>query len=284
MRALLCLLPLLTFAQDFSDLSVEKVASNHKFTDGPVWSPDGYLLFCDVPTNRVIKIDTTGQTVRRENSGGASGLDLDGQGRLYAAESRSRRITRTDKKGKVEVLAESWQDKKFNAPNDISVSRNGHVYFTDPAFGPADEARELPYSAYHLSPKGDVQLIAKWETRPNGIALSHDGKALYIANSDERNVRVYDVAKDGSVSNGRILISAIDGPPGGIKIDEKGNVYIAANGVAIYSSEGKLLHTIPMADKPSNIAFGDGDRQTLYITAKTSVYRVRLGAKGPVSH
>jgi gluconolactonase len=194
-------------------------------------------------------------------------------------------VIRTDKKGKVEVLAEKWEGKRLNAPNDIVVSKSGHVYFTDPAFGEQADHRELDfYGVYHITPKGEMSLIAKPAGRPNGIALSPNGKLLYVANSDEKNIRAYDVDKNGAVSNERILISDIAGVPDGIKVDEKGNIYVAAKGVVVYTAEGKLLTTLNLAETPANCAFGDADFQGLYVTARTSVYRVRLDVKGAVQY
>ena len=166
------------------------------------------------------------------------------------------------------------------------MSRSGHIYFTDPAFGPSQtEGRELEfYGVYHITPKGELNLIAKPEGRPNGIALSPDAKLLYVANSDERNVRAYDIAKNGAASNGRVLISGIEGVPDGMKTDEKGNLYVTAKQISVYSSEGKSIGTISVPEVPANCAFGDPDFKSLYITARTSVYRVRLDVKGAVHH
>ena len=197
----------------------------------------------------------------------------------------ARRVTRTDKKGAIEVLAEKWEGKRLNAPNDIVVSKTGHVYFTDPAFGSQADTRELDfYGVYHIPPKGELSAIAKPAGRPNGIALSPNGRILYVANSDERNIRAYDVDRNGEVSGERTVVSGIDGVPDGIRTDEKGNLYVAAKGIVVYSPAGKLLATIPVAETPSNCAFGDADVQTLYITARTSLYRVRLDVKGAVQY
>jgi gluconolactonase len=273
-------------AQDFSKVTIEKVAGAMKFTEGPVWSREGYLLFSDVPSNRLMKL-APGEAVAafQENTHGANGNTFDEKGRLYSCESRTGRVIRTDKKGKVEVLAEKWEGKRLNAPNDIVVSKSGHVYFTDPAFGEQADHRELDfYGVYHITPKGEMSLIAKPAGRPNGIALSPNGKLLYVANSDEKNIRAYDVDKNGAVSNERILISDIAGVPDGIKVDEKGNIYVAAKGVVVYTAEGKLLTTLNLAETPANCAFGDADFQGLYVTARTSVYRVRLDVKGAVQY
>jgi gluconolactonase len=129
-----------------------------------------------------------------------------------------------------------------------------------------------------------MEVIAQPKGRPNGITLAPGGKVLYVVNSDEKNVRAYDIDKNGSASNERVVISNIEGVPDGIKADEKGNVYVACSGIAIYSPDGKLLHTVTMTEKPSNLAFGDADLQTLYITARTSVYRVRLDVKGALHY
>ncbi len=271
-------------AEDYENIAIERVSANLLFAEGPVWSPEGFLLFCDVPANKIFKINTQGQAVFRENSGGASGLAYDGQGRLYVAEGRAKRVTRTDKKGKTETLAESFDGKKLNAPNDLAVSKAGHVYFSDPAFGKQAKEHDLPYSVYHITPKGEIALVAKWETRPNGVALSPDARNLYVTNSDERTVYAFDIAKDGRAANQRLLIKGIDGPPDGIKVDEKGNLFIAANGIAIYSPEGKHIHTIPITEKPSNLTFGEADAQSLYVTARMMLYRVRLNGRGAVSN
>ena len=273
-------------AQDFSNLKVEKVASNQQFTEGPVWSREGFLLWSDVPNNDINKF-TPGQGVSRfrDNSSGANGNTYDERGRLYTCESRTRRVTRTDKKGNVEVLADKWEGKRLNAPNDIVVSKSGHAYFTDPAFGAQADGRELDfYGVYHITPKSEMRLVAKPAGRPNGIALSPNGRLLYVANSDDRNVVVYDVARDGTPSNERVFVSAVEGVPDGIKVDEQGNLYVTAKGLAIYSPDAKLIDTITIPETPANCAFGDPDFQTLYITARTSVYRARMPVKGAVQY
>jgi len=282
-QAVLLLLALPLAAQDFSQVMVEKVTHGYRFTQGPVWSRGGYLLFSDVPGNRIMKVTPDGAAeVYREASNGAAGNAFDTQGRLYTCETHARRVTRTDKKGRIEILADQWEGKRLNAPNDLVVSQSAHVYFTDPAFGNRQDARELDfYGVYHITPKGELAVIAKPAGRPNGITLSPDGRILYVANSDERNLRAYDVDRDGQVSGERVVISKIDGIPDGIRTDQKGNIYIAAKGIAIYSPDGKLMATIPVAETPSNCAFGDADLQTVYITARSSVYRFRLNSNAP---
>ena len=179
--------------------------------------------------------------VFRENSNGANGNAFDAQGRLYTCESRTRRVVRMDKKGEIEVLADKWEGKRLNAPNDIVVRKDGHVYFTDPAFGKQADARELDfYGVYHITPKEEMRLVAKPAGRPNGIALSHNGRVLYVANSDEHLVRAYDLDRNGELSNERVVISGMDGVPDGIRVDEEGNIYVAATGVMIFDARRQV--------------------------------------------
>lgn len=276
------------FAQELKldDLKIERVVAGLLFADGPAWSHENFLIFSDVPRNKLMKL-TPGEPVAifREDARGANGNAFDAQGRLYTCEGRGRRVVRTDKHGKIEAIAERWQGKRLNAPNDIAIRKDGEVYFTDPAFGYQQDSRELNFfGVFHISRKGEIEVVAKPKGRPNGVAIAANGKTLYVGNSDERNVRSYDLDKNGNATNERVVISGIDGVPDGIRLDEKDNLYIAAAGLAVYSPEGKLLVTIPLGEKPSSCAFGDADLQTLYITARRSVYRVRLSVKGSVSY
>ncbi len=218
-------------------------------------------------------------------AGGPIGNTYDSQGRLYTCEFRQRRVTRTLKNGKVEVLASRFEGKRFNAPNDIVVRRDGQVYFTDPAFGDQEDKRELDfYGIFHITPKGDLEVVARWKTRPNGVTLSPNGRILYVADSDARSVRAFDLDRAGAASNERVVLEKITGVPDGIRTDEKGNVYVAAKDVDVYSSQGQLLGKIVLAETPSNLTFGDADLETLFITARTSVYRVRMGVKGALQY
>jgi gluconolactonase len=272
--------------QGEGDLQVQRFATGFRFTEGPAWSREGFLLFSDVPNDRIMKyVPGEKPVVFRENSHGASGNAFDAQGRLYSCESRTRRVVRMNKKGDIQVLADKWEGKRLNAPNDIVVRRDGHAYFTDPAFGNQADTRELDfYGVYHVTPKGELRLVAKPAGRPNGIAFSPNGRMLYVADSDNHDVRAYDVDRNGEVSNERVVISEVDGVPDGIRVDEKGDIYVAANGVAIYNAQGKLIETLLTAETPANCAFGDADLQTLYITARTSLYGVRRDVKGALQY
>jgi gluconolactonase len=269
-------------AQDFANIRIDRVATGYAFAEGPAWSPMGFLIFSDIPNNKLLQFmpgEPAG--VFRADSNGAAGNRFDAQGRLYTCESHARRVTRTDKKGKVEVLAERWQGKRFNAPNDLAVRKEGDVYFTDPAFGNQQDTRELDFfGVYHISRKGELEAIAKPKGRPNGIALAPDGRTLYVSNSDEKNVRAYDLDKNGAASNERTLVAGIEGVPDGICVDEKGDLYVAAKQVEVYSPEGKPIGAVRTEETPSNCTFGDPDLKSLYITARSSVYRARLDVKG----
>ncbi len=272
------------WAEDFSNLKVEQVATGFPGGEGPVWSRQGYLLFSDYSTNTIHRYDPAkGVSVFRSDSNGANGNALDRKGRLYTCEYRSRRVTRTSKSGKIEVLADKWEGKRLNAPNDIIVRRDGHVYFTDPLFTPLEQ-RELDfYGVYHITPNGKMSLIAKPKGRPNGIALSPDGKILYVANTDERNIRAYDLDKKGNATNERVLIADLPGGPDGMKVDAKGNLYITARGIVVYSPQGQPLGRIAVPENPRNCAFGDADFKTLYLTGR-SLFRVRLETPGAIQY
>jgi len=276
------MLPLVAGAQGSVPLKLDPLPGEFTFTEGPAWSRDGYLVFSDTPTGRLLKwVPGHPVEVLRADANGPSGNAFDTEGRLYTCETRTRRVTRTDRSGAVEVLAESWEGKRFNAPNGIAVARNGHVYFTDPAFGWQSDGRELDfYGVYHLPPKGPLRLVARPAGRPHGIALSPNGRTLYVGNADERNIRAYDLDRNGDPSNERVLVSGIAGVPAGICVDEKGDILLAAGGVTVYSPAGKPLDTIQVHGAASNCAFAAADQATLAITARGTVYRVHLEPKG----
>jgi gluconolactonase len=271
---------------DLPDYKSEKVIANLQFADGLAWSRSGFLAVADVRQSKIFRFDSDPHPkVLRDNDGGASGLAYDMQGRLYICESEARRVTRLDQKGKLETLADSYQGRKFNAPNDIVVRKDGHVYFTDPAFGSANDRRDLDfYGVWHISPKGDLDAVAKWKTRPNGIALSAEGKVLFVSDSDRHTIAALDLDRNGQAGNQRDVIRNVAGVPGGIRTDVDGRVYVAAKGVAVYSPEGKLQRTLLEGDNASNCAFGEGDLESLFISARGSVYRVKVGVKGALQY
>lgn len=263
------------------DYFVERLAGGFRFTEGPVWLPEGALLFSDIPTNRLLKWSPkNGMSTARDNSGGANGNAVDESGRVYTCEGGARRVTRTGTDNKIEVLAERFEGKRFNAPNDITVRRDGHAWFTDPSFGSQQDTRELPFhGVFHIKPNGQLEIVARMESRPNGITISPNGRTLYVAVSDERSIRAYDIDRSGNTSNPRLVVTGIDGPPDGIKTNSDGNLFVAANRLAIYSPSGEFIKAVELSEKPSNLAFGPED-DVLFVTARTSLYRVRLTPGG----
>jgi gluconolactonase len=281
----LSVLALPACAQDYSRVAIELIGKGYTFTQGPAWSRDGSLIFSDTAGDKLWKWTPGSQpAIFRDPANGPSGNAYDSQGRLYTCETHARRVTRTNRDGRIEALADQWEGKKLNAPADLAVSKSDHVYFTDPAFGAQSDHRELDfYGVYHLPPKGPLRLVSKPAGRPNGIAISPNGRVLYVTSSDEKNVRAYDVDRNGDAAGERVLIAAIDGVPAGVRVSEKGDLYIAtAKGIAIYSPEGKPIHTIEMHDRPSSCAF-DPDGKTLYVTARGFVYRIRPDAAKAVN-
>jgi gluconolactonase len=276
----------LLFAQNFDEIQAEHIVDNMKYADGIVWSRDGFLLFSDPGADRIYRLDPGAKAkTGRENAGGAEGLAEDAQGRLYVCESRNRCVTRTDRKGAIEVIAANFEGKKLNSPNDIVVRKDGQIYFTDPAFGSDIDHRELDFNGiFHVNPKGEMEAVARWKTRPNGIALSPDGKALYVSDSDRHAVAAFDLDGRGAASNQRDIIANIHGVPGGVRVDAAGRIYVAARGLGIYSREGKLVHTLLESELATNCAFGDSDFETLYVMSRDKLFRLRLGVKGAVQY
>lgn len=264
-----------------------KIATGFEFVEGPVWHPDGFLLFSDIPANTIYKWKPNQKTqIFRHPSGGANGNTFDRQGRLISAEHENRRISRTEKDGKIITLADRYQGKRLNSPNDLVVKSDGSIYFTDPPYGIKKQQEELGfYGVYRLAPDGKITLLVKDFSRPNGIAFSPDEKKLYVNDSEKSQIFVFDVKPDGSLGRGRIFAELKDasksGVPDGMKVDIQGNVYsTGAGGVWVFSPNGNLLFRIDVPEKTTNLAWGDADYQTLYITASKSIYRLRLKIPG----
>jgi gluconolactonase len=274
-------LALAAFGQSFTDLKFERLSQGYRFTEGPAWCKDGYLIFSDTPGDRLLKWAPGSKVeVFRTDAHGPAGNAFDAQGRLYTCETRARRVTRTDKSGNIEVLAERWEGKRLNAPNGIVVARNGSVYFTDPAFGEQSDHRELDfYGVYHIPSKGAMTLVAKFTGRPHGIAVSPNGRTLYVSDADAKNIRAFDLDKNGEASNDRVLVPKTGGIPTGIAVDARGNLWVPADGIGIYSPEGTRLHLIEAHEPASACAFGEADLKTLFLTSRAAVIRVRHEAQ-----
>ncbi len=287
------------------DARIEKLHSSFQFTEGPVWVTEGgpFLLFSDIPANAIYKWTPDGQVsdfikpvfeaeYEEGRFVGSNGLTLDSEGRLVLCEHGAGHVSRVEKDGQRTVLVAKYKGKRLNSPNDAVYRSDGSLYFTDPPYGFAklndDPAKELDFNGvYRLSSDGELELLSRDQTFPNGIAFSPDEKTLYVANSDGDN-RVwmaYDLNEDGVVGKGRVFYDAnaseAEGVPDGLKIDKLGNLYCTGpGGVLILSPEGKHLGTIAPAELPANVAWGDADGKTLYITARSSIYRIRLNIEG----
>jgi gluconolactonase len=287
---------------------IEKLADGFVWVEGPVWRRDkGYLLFSDIPRNTIYKWkDGEGISVFMRPAGysgptpqgrelGTNGLTVDAQGRLVVADHGNRAIARLDDSLFTKtVLADRYDGKRFNSPNDLIYRANGDLYFTDPPYGlfklNDDPNKELPFNGiYRLTPSGTVTLLARDLTYPNGIAISPDGNTLYVAVSDGKSPFIYahDIQGDGTVANRRVFFDAgplvarkLNGALDGMKVDAKGNVFATApGGIVVLSPQGKHLGTIYSGDVTANCAFGD-DGSTLYMTSNHALMRVRTSTKG----
>lgn len=283
---------------------VERVASGFQFTEGPVWLPEGHLLFSDPNANTIYRWSPDGQVaVYRPKSGyagvdigeygqpGSNGLTLDARGRLVIAEHGNRRITRLERNGLLTVLVDRYEGKRLNSPNDLVFRSDGALYFTDPPFGlprfDLDPRKELSLSGVFLWKDGELTLLTDEFAGPNGLAFSPDERFLYVGNWDpERKVVVrFEVLRDGTLGDGRVFFDLTQAPGeeaiDGIKVDRSGNVFISGpGGLWIVSPDGVPLGVVSPPEPPANFAFGDADARTLYMTARTGVYRLRLRVPG----
>ena len=265
---------------------MQKVASGFEFTEGPVWHPEGHLLFSDIPASVIYRLEP-GQsaTAWRTPSGNSNGLTFDRQGLLIACEHGNRRVTRTTPAGKIVCLATHYEGKRLNSPNDVVVRSDGSIYFTDPPYGVTPDEKELPYSGvYRIAPDGAMELLVDDFDRPNGLAFSPDEATLYIDDSRRRHVHAFDVLPDGSLGKGRIFAetkSEKQGNPDGMKVDVEGNIYCTGpGGIWVYEPNGELVGIVAGPEQPANLAFGGSDRKVLYVTARTSVYALRTKIPG----
>jgi gluconolactonase len=265
---------------------IERFGGDFAFVEGPVWSKQGFLIFSDIYNSRIMKAGSSGHAeIYRNYTNAANGNSMDVQGRLYTCERDGRRVSRMEKDGSISVIASEWQGKRLNSPNDVVVRRDGHLYFTDPASKAVLEPQELGFNGlYHVTPQGKLTLVNAKMVRPNGVALTPDGRTLYVADSEEKKILAYDLDAEGNASRERVFIAGMAGTPDGLRVAENGNVYIAARDIVVYTPAGKFMRMIGFPETPANCAFGDADLKTLYVTARTSVYRVRIPDRGSLQY
>ena len=287
-----------------SATAAKKIASDFQFLEGPVWVSGGpsrdsgivaepCLLFSDIPASKIYRYKDGKFDVFRHPSGQANGNTLDSQGRLVTCEHETRRVSRTESDGTVIALATHHEGKRLNSPNDVVCRSDGSLYFTDPPYGVKPELRELDFQGVYrippverdgLAPLGagpapKIQLLVRDFVKPNGLAFSPDEKILYIADTELDHIRAFDVNADGVLANSRVLCKVEH--PDGFRLDMDGNLYITAiKSVEVFDRTGRKRGEITLPEQPANVAFGDADRRTLYICARTGLYCARVSVPG----
>ncbi|MCH8206616.1 MAG: SMP-30/gluconolactonase/LRE family protein [Chloroflexi bacterium] len=280
----------------------ELVAAGFLFTEGPVWHPDGYLLFVDIGRAQIIRVEPGGEPeIIRENSGGSNGMTFDLQGRLIICEGSNRQITRREDDGSYTPIARSWEGKRLDAVNDLVGRSDGTVYFTNPGGGIDPSDRDIEFNGvFRITPDGDVRVAATDFEFPNGIAFSPDESILYVSNTRKwMYIKAFDVQPDGTLVNGRAfadmgvdppeapgrrpkgVTGSLTGVPDGMKVDVKGRVFCTGpGGHWVFDKNGNHIGVITMPELPANCAWGLPDNQTMFFTSRSSVYSVRMRAPG----
>jgi gluconolactonase len=276
-----------------SEIALEKIAGGFLFTEGPLWhAAERYLLFSDMPGDHLRKWTARdGVATFRKPCAQSNGLAWDGQGRLIVCEHATSRLTRTEADGQSTVLASHYGDKELNSPNDVVVKSDGAIYFSDPTYG-RDEYYGNPRplqldfrGVWRVDPQSlALTLVVDDFAQPNGLCFSLDERRLFVNDTERRHIRVFDVAGDGSLANSRVWAETTGpgrGAPDGMKIDSAGNVYCCGpGGIHVFAPDARCLGVIRMPEHTANFCFGDDDRRSLYVTASTSVYRLRVATPG----
>jgi gluconolactonase len=271
----------------------ETVAEGFGFTEGPVWHRRGYLLFSDIPRDRIHRWRDGETSVYREPSGRSNGLTFDEQGRLVSCHHELRCVMRETAHEPLPI-ATQFEGKRLNSPNDVIVRSDGRIFFTDPPYGIKEERvaagreriePELTFNGvFTIAPQGSLALVCDDFDRPNGLALSPDERTLYIADTNRLHVRAFDVDEAGALSHARVFAAIREGGrPDGMKVDRDGRLYVSAKTVQVFAADGKPLGVIDCPQSPANCAWG-GDGSDFYITARTGVYRIRIDTIGIAPH
>jgi gluconolactonase len=270
---------------------LQTVATGFGFTEGPMWDPAGFLYVSDETINKIFRVYPDGRKEEVIALGDPDGNTFDHRHRLIDCASVLRAIIAVTPDGKYSILADRYEGKKLNSPNDVIVGPDGALYFTDPTLDlVAGEKQETPFQGvYRLDDAGSLRLLTKDLAQPNGLAFSPDGKQFYVDDDQQRNIHVYDVSSDGSLTNGRIFGAEPggkhEGVPDGMKVDKNGNLFVTGpKGIWVWDAKGNHLGTVVMPEQPANLTWGDKDYRTLYITATTSVYRLETKTIGFVPY
>jgi gluconolactonase len=267
--------------------TAERLATGFGFTEGPLWHPDGFYYFVDIRRSVLYRL-TPGKTPElvRTETGEGNGTTFDLQGRLVMCEGGHRRVTRTAPDGRVDVLVDRYEGKRLNRPNDVVCKSDGSLWFTDPGLRVPLAQRELPYAGvYRIDPEGNTTLFADCEY-PNGLAFSPDERVLYVANTRwAQYIHAFDLDGSGNLLRRRIFADMssdeTDGVPDGMKVDVEGRVYCTGpGGTWVFAPDGSRLGIIRTPEVPANVAFGGPDLRTLFLTARTSVYTLRVKVAG----
>jgi gluconolactonase len=253
---------------------VEKLAGGFKFTEGPAADAQGNIFFTDIPNNRIHKWTPEGKLITfKQDSGGANGLYFDKKGNLLVCEGNNRRLVAIKRNGRKKVLADKYNNKLLNSPNDLWPDPKGGIYFTDPRYGNRTGMEQGCECVYYLSPdQKKLNRVIDDLIQPNGIIGTADGKTLYVADYGGGKTFVYTINEDGTLSNKKLF--APEGSDG-MAIDNEGNIYLTTDVVTVYNKNGEKIETIKVPEQPANVCFGGKDKQTLFITARTSLYSVR---------
>jgi gluconolactonase len=271
---------------------MQRLYTGCRWTEGPAYFPAGrYLVFSDIPNDRMLRLDETTGTVGvfRAPAGYTNGHTVDRQGRLISCEHGTRRVTRTEHDGSITVLADRYDGKRFNSPNDVVERADGSIWFTDPSYGIDSDyeghkaASEIgACHVYRLAPDtGEVRIVADDFLRPNGLAFSLDERRLYVVDTRKKHIRLFDVTEDATLSGGQVFATCDAGTFDGIRLDDAGRVWAAAHdGVHCFDPDGTLIGKLHLPEIVSNLTFGGPKRNDLYITASSSLYTLRLNVTG----
>jgi gluconolactonase len=276
-----------TLSSILETTQAERLATGFVFTEGPLWHPDGFYYFVDIRQNRLLRL-TPGKPAElvRDNTGEGNGTTFDLQGRLVICEGGNRRVTRWSADGRSEVLMDRWEGKRLNRPNDVVCRSDGSIYFTDPGLRVPLAERDLPSAGvYRIAPDGSTSMVADCEY-PNGLAFSPDERTLYVANTRwTQYIHAFELDAGGAVVRRRIFADMssdeTDGVPDGMKVDVEGRVYCTGpGGTWVFAPDGTRLGIIRTPEIPANLAFGGPDLRTLFLTARTSIYTLRVKVPG----